>query len=57
MYKKGACIWEYLSVGMREDFTEKTGYDLRHKVDVYLVTMQEDGLVSCVNPAKSGIYK
>lgn len=46
-----------ISGGIREDFTEKTAYDLRHKVDVYVVTLQEYGLISCINPAKSGIYK
>lgn len=46
-----------ISGGIREDFVEKTGYDLRHKVDVYLVTMQEEDLISCINPANSGTYK
>lgn len=42
MYKKGAYENEYpyLSGGIREDFTEKTVYDLRHKVDVYMVIIR-----------------
>lgn len=41
MYMKGAYRNDYLSLSgrIRQDFTEKTVYDLKHKVDIYSATI------------------
>lgn len=55
MYMKGAYRNDYLSLSgrIRQDFTEKTVYDLKHKVDIYSATIAGGR----PDPKKVNMYK